>query len=148
MRSHEQNLDFDLELATSRTNENPVYYVQYAHARVSSVMKELAARGFTFDLAAGLANLSLLESPQEQALITVLLRYPEAVEQAATNRAPHSIVYYLRELANAFHTYYNAEKLIVDDADVRNARLALVQAAAQVIRNGLALLGVSAPESM
>ncbi|HVY81978.1 MAG TPA: arginine--tRNA ligase [Steroidobacteraceae bacterium] len=148
MRSHEQNLDFDLELATSRTNENPVYYVQYAHARVKSLMKELAARGYTFDLQAGLANLSRLDSEHAQAVITVLLRYPEAVEQAAINRAPHSIVYYLRELANAFHTYYNAEKVIVDDADLRNARAALGLAVAQVIRNGLALLGVSAPESM
>jgi arginyl-tRNA synthetase len=148
MRSHEQNLDFDLQLATSRTNENPVYYVQYAHARVASLMKELAARGFTFDPDAGLASLSRLDSEQAQALITVLLRYPEAVEQAATNRAPHSIVYYLRELANAFHTYYNAEKVIVEDAELRNARAALGVAVAQVIRNGLGLLGVSAPESM
>jgi arginyl-tRNA synthetase len=148
MRSHEQNLDFDLELATSRTNENPVYYIQYAHARVASVMKQLASRGLTFDRAAGLASLSRLDRDQEQALITVLLRYPEAVEQAAINSAPHSIVYYLRELANAFHTYYNAEQFIVEDADLRNARLALVLAAGQVIRNGLTLLGVTAPESM
>jgi arginyl-tRNA synthetase len=148
MRSHEQNLDFDLELATSRTNENPVYYVQYAHARVSSVMKEVAARGYTFDLAAGLEKLTLLDKDSEEALITALLRYPETVELAAANCAPHSIVYYLRDVANAFHTYYNAEKWIVDDADLRNARLALVLAARQVIRNGLALLGVSAPESM
>jgi arginyl-tRNA synthetase len=148
MRSHEQNLDFDLQLATSRTNENPVYYVQYAHARVKSLMKELLARGFAFDLSVGLANLGKLDSDQAQALITVLLRYPEAVEQAATNRAPHSIVYYLRELANAFHTYYNAEKVIVEDAELRNARAALGLSVAQVIRNGLGLLGVSAPESM
>jgi arginyl-tRNA synthetase len=148
MRSHEQNLDFDLELATSHTNENPVYYVQYAHARVASLMKQLAARGFEFDLQSGLANLARLESEQAQALITVLLRYPEAVEQAAVNRAPHSIVYYLRELANEFHTYYNAERFIVEEADLRNARVALCLAVGQVIRNGLALLGVSAPESM
>jgi arginyl-tRNA synthetase len=148
LRSHEQNLDFDLELATSRTNENPVYYIQYAHARVASVMKQLASRNLTLDLASGLANLAMLESAQEQALVTALMRYPEMVEQAAANSAPHSIVYYLRELANAFHTYYNAEQFIVDDANVRNARLALVLAAGQVIRNGLTLLGVSAPESM
>jgi arginyl-tRNA synthetase len=148
LRSHEQNLDFDLELATSRTNENPVYYIQYAHARVASVMKQLASRNLTLDLASGLANLAKLETAQEQALVTALIRYPEMVEQAAANSAPHAIVYYLRELANAFHTYYNAEQFIVDDADVRNARLALVLAAGQVIRNGLTLLGVSAPESM
>ncbi len=148
MRSHEQTLDFDLELATSRTNENPVYYVQYAHARVKSLMKELNARGYVFDLKSGLANLARLDSDQAQAVITVLLRYPEAVEQAAIHRTPHSIVYYLRELANTFHTYYNAEKVIVEDADLRNARAALGLSVAQVIRNGLALLGVSAPESM
>ena len=148
LRSHEQSLDFDLELATSRTNENPVYYIQYAHARVASVMKQLASRNLTFDLTDGLANLSQLDTQHEQALIPVLLRYPETVEQAAANSAPHSIVYYLRELANAFHTYYNAEQFIVDDASLRNARLALVLAVGQVIRNGLTLLGVSAPESM
>jgi arginyl-tRNA synthetase len=148
LRSHEQSLDFDLELATSRTNENPVYYIQYAHARVASVMKQLASRNLTFDLKEGLANLSRLDSQQEQALIPVLLRYPETVEQAAANSAPHSIVYYLRDLANAFHTYYNAEQFIVDEASLRNARLALVLAVGQVIRNGLTLLGVSAPESM
>jgi arginyl-tRNA synthetase len=148
MRSHEQNLDFDLELATARTSENPVYYVQYAHARVASLMKELNARGMNFDLQAGLANLTRLDSDQAQAVVTQLLKYPEAVEQAAVNRAPHSIVYYLRELANTFHTFYNAEKVIVEDADLRNARAALGVSVAQVIRNGLALLGVSAPESM
>jgi arginyl-tRNA synthetase len=148
MRSHEQNLDFDLELATSRTNENPVYYVQYAHARVASVMKELKARGLSFDLAAGLDKLALLEKETEQALIAALLRFPETVETAAANCAPHCIVYYLRDVANAFHTYYNAEKWLVEEADLRNARLALVLASRQVIRNGLALLGVSAPESM
>ena len=111
-------------------------------------MKEVTARGYTFDKAAGLDNLSLLDKPTEQALITELMRFTETVEQAATNCTPHSIVYYLRQLANAFHTYYQAEKWIAEDADVRNARLTLVQAAGQVIRNGLALLGVSAPESM
>ena len=148
LRSHEQSLDFDLELATSRTNENPVYYIQYAHARVASVMKQLASRNLTFDLKDGLTNLSRLDSQQELALIPVLLRYPETLEQAAVNSAPHSIVYYLRDLANAFHTYYNAEQFIVDDPSLRNARLALVLAVGQVIRNGLRLLGVSAPESM
>jgi len=148
MRSHEQTLDFDLELATKRSNENPVYYIQYAHARVASVMKQLASRELTFDRDAGLANLARLDRDQEQALITMLLRYPETLELAAANSAPHSVVYYLRDLANAFHTYYNAEQFIVEDADLRNARLALVLAAGQVIRNGLTLLGVSAPESM
>jgi arginyl-tRNA synthetase len=148
MRSHDQPLDFDLELAKSRTNENPVYYIQYAHARVASVMKQLAARGLSFERAEGLASTELLAGSQEQAVLNSLARYPEALEQAAVNRAPHTLVHYLRELANALHTYYNAEQFIVSDAKLRNARLALVLGVQQVLRNGLTLLGVSAPESM
>jgi arginyl-tRNA synthetase len=148
MRSHDQPLDFDLELAKSRSNENPVYYIQYAHARVASVMKQLGARGLTFDRAAGLAATARLDSPQEQAVLSSLTRYPEFLEQAALNRAPHTLVHYLRELANVFHTYYNAEVFIVEDAALRNARLALVLGVQQVLRNGLTLLGVSAPDSM
>jgi arginyl-tRNA synthetase len=148
MRGHEQPLDFDLELATARTNENPVYYIQYAHARGASVMKQLAARGLAFDRTLGLASLELLTSEHEQALMTMLARYPEMVEQAAANRAPQTLVHFLRELANAFHAYYNAERFIVEDARLRAARLTLVTGAQQVVRNGLALLGVSAPQSM
>jgi len=148
MRSHDQPLDFDLALAKSRTNENPVYYIQYAHARVTSVLKQLGAKGLSFDLAAGLRNVTLLTGAHEQALVQTLSRYPEALASAASQRAPHTVVYYLRELANAFHTYYNAEQFIVAEAPLRNARLCLVSAAQQVIRNGLTLLGVSAPESM
>jgi arginyl-tRNA synthetase len=148
MRSHDQPLDFDLELAKSRSNENPVYYIQYAHARVASVMKQLAARDLTFDRAEGLANAGLLVGSHEQAALTSLARYPEALEQAAVNRAPHTLVHYLRDLANTLHTYYNAEQFIVGDAQLRNARLALVLGVQQVLRNGLTLLGVSAPESM
>jgi arginyl-tRNA synthetase len=148
MRSHDQPLDFDLELAKSRTNENPVYYIQYAHARVASVMKQLAARGLAFDRAAGLAAVAHLTDSHEQAVLQALTRYPEALELAAANRAPHALVHYLRELANAFHTYYNAQVFIVEDAALRNARLALVLGVQQVVRNGLTLLGVSAPETM
>jgi len=148
MRSHDQSLDFDLELAKSRSNENPVYYVQYAHARVCSVMKELAARGYEYDAAAGAASLAHLDTPHEQAVITALSKFPETVEQAALNRAPHALVHYLRDLANTLHTYYNAEKWIVEDSALRNARITLALAVQQVVRNGLALLGVSAPESM
>jgi arginyl-tRNA synthetase len=148
MRSHDQPLDFDLDLAKSRTNENPVYYIQYAHARVCSVMKQLDARGFEFDREEGLANVSLLGGEHEQAVLNSLTRYPEALELAATNRAPHALAHYLRELANTLHTYYNAEQFIVADPKLRNARLALVEAVQQVIRNGLTLLGVSSPESM
>jgi arginyl-tRNA synthetase len=148
MRSHDQPLDFDLELAKSRTNENPVYYIQYAHARVASVMKQLAARGLAFEPVLGLASAAGLTGPQEQAVLSALTRYPEVIELAALSRAPHTLAHYLRELANTLHTYYNAEQFIVADAAVRNARLALVLGVQQVLRNGLALLGVSAPESM
>src|SRR3984957_1983808 len=148
MRSNDQHLDFDMELAKSKSNENPVYYIQYAHARVSSVRRQLGAKGLNFDLPEGLANATLLTGAHEQALVQSLSRYPEALASAAAQRAPHTLVHYLRELANAFHTYYNAEQFIVPEASLRNARLCLVSAAAQVIRNGLTLLGVTAPESM
>jgi arginyl-tRNA synthetase len=148
MRSHDQPLDFDLELAKSRSNENPVYYIQYAHARVASVMKQLGARGLAFERAAGLSHAHELTNPHEQAVLSSLSRYPEVLEQAAVSRAPHALVHYLRELANTFHTYYNAAQFIVEDAALRNARLALVLGVQQVLRNGLTLLGVSAPETM
>jgi arginyl-tRNA synthetase len=148
MRGNDQHLDFDMELAKSRSNDNPVYYIQYAHARVASVSKQLAAKGYAYDGALGLANLAALTSPHEAALLTALARYPEIIQQAGANRAPHTLVHFLRELANCFHTWYNAEQFIVEDAALRNARLALAQATQQVVRNGLALLGVSAPETM
>jgi arginyl-tRNA synthetase len=139
---------FDVDLARARGEENPVYYVQYAHARSSSVMKQLASRGLSFDRDDGLQHANLLSNEHEQAVLTAIARFPEVLEHAALNRAPHALVHYLRELATAFHAYYNAEQFIVEDAHVRNARLALSLAAQQVIRNGLTLLGVSAPESM
>ena len=146
LRSHDQALDFDLELAKSRSNENPVYYIQYAHARVASVMKQLASKGYTYD--AGAADLALLTNVHEQAVLTAVSKYPEIIEQAALNRAPHTLVHFLRDLANTLHTYYNAEQFIVEEASLRNARLTLVLAVQQVIRNGLGILGVSAPETM
>jgi arginyl-tRNA synthetase len=148
MRSHDQPLDFDLELAKSRSNENPVYYIQYAHARVASVMKQLVARGLIFDREQGLGAAANLGGAHEQAVLHALTRYPQVLEQAALNRAPHTLAHYLRELANVFHTYYNAETFIVEESPLRNARLALVLGVQQVVRNGLTLLGVSAPESM
>ena len=148
MRSHDQPLDFDLELAKSRSNDNPVYYMQYAHARVASVMKQLAARGLSYDTATALANLDRLDSAHEAAVLTALSRYPETLAQAAAQRAPHTLVHFLRELAQHFHTWYNAAQFIVDDVATRNARLALALGTQQVMRNGLALLGASAPESM
>jgi arginyl-tRNA synthetase len=154
MRSHEQALDFDLELAKSRTSENPVYYIQYAHARVASVLRQLAERGLAYDAARGRDSLAALVAPSEQRLLVQLTKYPEVVESAALARAPHALVTYLRELATDFHGAYAAGnesaelRFIVDDAALRDARLTLVLAARQVIRNGLDLLGVSAPESM
>ena len=148
MRSHDQHLDFDLELAKSRSNDNPVYYIQYAHARVASVGKQLAAKGYSYDAATALASLDTLTSPHEAALLTMLGRYPEIIQLAGAQRAPHTLVHFLRDLANAFHTYYNAEQFIVEDARLRNARIALARATQHVVRNGLTLLGVSAPETM
>jgi arginyl-tRNA synthetase len=148
MRSHDQHLDFDLELAKSRSNENPVYYIQYAHARVASVQRQLAAKGYAYDVHEGLAGLDTLVSPHESAVLTLLGKYPEVIQLAGAHRAPHTLVQFLRELAQAFHTWYNAEQFIVEDGRLRNARIALALAAQQVVRNGLALLGVSAPETM
>lgn len=148
MRSNDQPLDFDLELAKKQSNDNLVYYVQYAHARISSVLKQAAERGLAFDQAAGLAAVASLAEPAELALMREISRWPEVVRLAAEQRAPHLVVHYLRELAQAFHACYAALPFIVDDAKTRNARLALIAAARQVLRNALALLGVSAPEAM
>jgi arginyl-tRNA synthetase len=148
MRSHDQHLDFDLELAKSRSNDNPVYYIQYAHARVASVFRQLGEKGLDWNRESGIVHLSRLNEAHEKALMSTVSRYPEIIELAAANRAPHHLVHYLRDLANDFHTYYNAHTFIVDDHDLRNARLALIAATRQVIASGLHLLGVSAPESM
>lgn len=148
MRKCEQHLDFDLDLAKSQSNDNPVYYIQYAHARVCSVMRKLEEEGLHYEQDTGLQHLSLLNEKHEQALLTSLSRYPELVETAALNHEPHQIAHYLRELANEFHTYYNAHQFLVDTEALRHARLALILAVRQVIANGLGLLGVSAPESM
>jgi arginyl-tRNA synthetase len=148
MRSNDQHLDFDMELAKSRSNENPVYYIQYAHARVSSVLRQLQERGLTHDMAHGIASLPKLEEPQELQLLKRVSAYPEVIKQCAAQRAPHSLVHYLRDLANDFHTYYSAHQFIVEDAGVRSARLDLALATQTVVRNGLNLLGVSAPDTM
>jgi arginyl-tRNA synthetase len=148
MRSNDQHLDFDLELAKARSNDNPVYYIQYAHARVASVKRQLEERGITHDVARGSASLARLTEPQEVLLIKRLVTYPEIVQQCAVQRAPHTLVHYLRDLANDFHTYYSAHQFIVDDGELRDARLNLAFATQIVIRNGLGLLGVSAPDTM
>jgi arginyl-tRNA synthetase len=147
-RKADSQLVFDIDLARSQSNDNPVYYVQYAHARVCSVMRQLAERGIAWNRENGIANLTRLDNEHEVALMTELSRYPEIVEAAAANLEPHLVAQYLRELANALHTYYHAHQFIVDDAGLRDARLALIAAARQVLGNGLDLLGVSAPESM
>jgi len=148
MRKCEQHMDFDLDLAMSQSNENPMYYIQYAHARVCSVFNQLKDKGFEFDQANGLDNLGQLNESHENDLITRLTRYPEIIVKAAQQNEPHQLVHYLRDLANAFHTYYNAHQFIVDDVTIRNSRLCLITATRHVIANGLKLLGVSAPDKM
>ncbi|MDH3804877.1 MAG: arginine--tRNA ligase, partial [Gammaproteobacteria bacterium] len=147
-RSNDQHLDFDLDVAKSESNDNPVYYIQYAHARIASVFRQLEERSLKQDAVKGRENLALLTEPQEKALMTTLSRYPEVIELAANNRAPQHLVHYLRDVANDFHTYYNAHAFIVDDDKLRDARLVLITAAKIVIANGLSILGVSAPETM
>ncbi len=148
LRKCEQHMDFDLDLAKSESSDNPVYYIQYAHARVCSVMRQMNEKGFSHDVAHGLSNLDLLHEQHEQALLVSLSRYPEVLEAAALNHEPHQLAHYLRDLANEFHTYYNAHQFLVDETKLRDARLSLNLAVKQVIKNGLELLGVSAPEAM
>ena len=141
---------FDVDLALSQSEENPVYYVQYAHARICSVFAQAADKGYRVpDEAAALkADLTPLESAREQALMNRLADYPDVLAGAAGELAPHQLAFYLKDLAADFHVYYNAERVLVEDAATREARLALLLATRQVLRNGLALLGVSAPEKM
>ncbi|WP_374343670.1 arginine--tRNA ligase [Azonexus sp.] len=144
LRKSDQHLDFDLDLAKSQTNENPVYYIQYAHARVCSVINQWGG-----ELAAlADADQALLSNPRELAIANKLAEFRDVVESAARDLAPHQIAFYLKDLAGEFHGWYNAERMLVDDAALRDARVALAAAVRQVIRNGLAILGVSCPESM
>jgi arginyl-tRNA synthetase len=147
-RKSDSQLVFDIDLATSKSNDNPVYYVQYAHARVCSVLRQAGERGLKWDQANGLKHLALLDNEHESALMTELARYPEVIDAAGSNLEPHLVAQYLRELAYALHTYYHAHAFLVDDQDLRDARLALIVAVRQVLKNGLDMLGVSAPESM
>ena len=144
LRKSDQHLDFDLDLAKSQSNENPVYYIQYAHARVCSV---LAQWGGDESQLAG-ADLAPLGNERELALCARLAAFPEAVDNAARDHAPHLIAFYLKDLAGEFHSYYNAERFLVDDETLRDARLALCLAVRQALRNGLRIIGVGAPESM
>ncbi len=147
-RRSDQHLDFDLDLAKSESNDNPVYYVQYAHARICSVFTQLADKGYAPDTATGLACRERLEDAKEKQLAVALSKYPEVLETAVRNREPHLITIFLRELAADFHAYYNSCRIITNDVDQRNARLTLILAVKQVLHNGLGLLGVSAPEAM
>lgn len=144
LRKSDQHLDFDLDLAKSQSNENPVYYIQYAHARVCSIHEQWSGDASTL----ADADVSLLTSEYERVLLERLMAYREAIEVAARDLAPHTITFYLKDLAADFHSYYNACRILVDDEQIKLARLALVTATRHVLRNGLALLGVSAPEKM
>jgi arginyl-tRNA synthetase len=148
MRSNDQHLDFDLELAKSQSNDNPVYYVQYAHARVHALQRQLTEKHWSWNRTAAEAARARLVEPHEMQLLNELMRFPEAVESAAEQRGPQVISTYLRELAASFHSYYNAVAILVPDEELRNARMGLCLAVRQVLANGLSLLGVSAPERM
>lgn len=148
MRKYQQHLDFDIDLAKSESNDNPVYYVQYAHARICSVFRQLEQRGMAHDIAAGRAALDRLVEAEETELLTLLATFPEVIERAATAREPHQITGYLRDLANGLHSYYNAHKFLVEDEALRHARLTLLVAVKQVLVNGLGVLDVSTPEVM
>jgi arginyl-tRNA synthetase len=148
MRSNDQHLDFDLELAKSHSNDNPVYYIQYAHARVCSLFRQLKEKGLHYTDSAALGARKLLVEETEDLLLGELMRFPEMVESAATNRGPQILVHYLRDTAAAFHSFYNTVGILNAEEELRNARLGLAKATQQVLASGLALLGVSAPESM
>ena len=148
LRKCEQHLDFDLELAKSHSNDNPVYYVQYAHARICSVMRQLHEKGMVYDDSLGLESVALLNEDHERSLINKLSRYPEIVEAAAKNHEPHQLAHFARDLANDFHSYYNAHQFLVGEAALRNARIALILAVQQVFANCLAIIGVTAPQTM
>jgi arginyl-tRNA synthetase len=148
MRRCEQHLDFDLELAKTQSNDNPVYYIQYAHARICSVLRQMSEKGYVYQQKQAVENLILLTETHEQNILATLARYPDVVQSSALAYEPHQISYYLRELANDFHTYYNTHQFLVESDLLRNARLALILATKQVIKNGLGILGVSAPPEM
>ena len=144
LRKSDQHLDFDLDLAKSQTNENPVYYIQYAHARVCSVLSQWDGDEDEF----AQADLGRLDNPHELALAAKLGEFPEVIESAARELAPHMVAFYLKDLAAAFHSYYNAERMLVDDPAIKLARVTLAAAVRQTIRNGMGMLGVSCPTTM
>ena len=147
-RKPDTEYTFDVDLAVAKNNDNPVYYVQYAHARICSVLAAWREKDAGDVASLGQADLTALQSPQAQALLLLLAKYPAMLSAAAQDFAPHDVTFYLRELAACYHSYYDAERILVDDLTVKRARLALVAATAQVLHNGLAVLGVSAPQKM
>ncbi len=147
-RSPEQHLEFDIDLARSQTKDNPVFYLQYAHARVCSMLRELEQRKLSYDQNNGLASMAKLPEDNIEALAKRLAAWPEAVANAARNRAPHQLTYALRDLAQDFHTWYNDNKILVEEDNLRHSRLAMAIAVKNVIAHGLTLLGVSTPEKM
>ena len=146
LRKSEQHMDFDLDLAKSKTNENPVFYIQYAHARICSVFRQVNEKGVKLNLAE--ADLSLLTEEIEKNILRELSRYKSVIESSAVHYEPHQLAYYLRDLATQFHSYYNACTFILEDQDLTQARLSLIQAVKQILINGLSILGVGSPESM
>lgn len=148
MRKCEQHVDFDLDLAKSQSNDNPVYYIQYAHARICSVLRQLREKSLSYAKEQGLDQLALLTEAHELQLLTTLGKYATVLKNAALQHEPHLLTNYLRDLANDFHSYYNSHIFLVDDDKLRNARLTLVLATQQLLKNGLTLIGVSTPETM
>ena len=146
-RSNDQHLDFDLDVARSESNDNPVYYVQYVHARICSIHRKAMEKGLR-PFAPAASDLSGLETPEDIQLVRTMARFPEVLAAAATMREPHRVTFYLMDLASAFHAYYNKHRILSDDLQKSQARLYLVTAVQKVIRNGLNLLGVSAPQKM
>ena len=147
MRRSDQHLEFDLDLAKAQSNDNPVYYVQYAHARICSVLRQMSGRKLKVTGCTEALDEYLVE-PAERAIAVLLAQYPDVVETACLGREPHQLSNYLRDLATEFHAYYNAHRMLVDDDAVRNARIVLVTAVRQIIANGLAILGIQAPMEM
>jgi len=147
-RKADQHLDFDLDLAKSQTKDNPLYYIQYAHARICGVFETLKKEGMKLNQELGLDNLNLLNLDKEIEIQKMLLQYPEVISRAAENSEPHLICYYLKDLSGLFHSYYNSERFLVDDEKLMNSRLFLLKGTKQVISNGLEILGIGAPESM
>jgi arginyl-tRNA synthetase len=146
--SHDQHLDFDLELATKQNNNNPVYYIQYANARIKSVFKEIKKRGYVFDEGSEKLNLGKLGLPIEEDIVSFLGKYPETILKSADSRSVNKIANYLKSLAQLFHSYYGSTKFVSDDEETRNARLLLLLCVSTIIEDGLEILGVSSPVKM